>query len=293
MRRRDLFAASALAVGAGASAQAQSSTSSGAPQWENPVRKTLKEGKPVVGATITVPSPDIAARMATFGFDFLWIEMEHSGITLETARNMILATRGLPCVPFIRVPFNEIWLAKRALDIGAMGVLFPFTSTPELARAAVHACKYPPTGGRGSGGGLASLRWPAPEGYANFADRNVMVIVIIEEKRAVESIEEIAAVPGIDVMFIGANDLSYSYGYRGRKDAADYQAGVQRVLDAGRKHGIPVGWPAAAAEIPDLMKRGFRFFQGASELAMLAPGAQAYADAAGKKPAEQGERLLY
>jgi 2-keto-3-deoxy-L-rhamnonate aldolase RhmA len=289
MRRRDLLA-TGLAAGASVSA-AQSQTQPA--RWENPVRKTLKEGKPVVGATITVPSADIAARMATLGFDFLWIEMEHSGITLESARNMILATRGLPCVPFIRVPFNEIWLAKRALDIGAIGVLFPFTSTPELARAAVHACKYPPAGGRGSGGGLASLRWPAPEGYADFADRNAMVIVIIEEKQAVENIEEIAAVPGVDVLFIGANDLSFSYGYRGRKDAEDFKAGVRRVVEAGKKHGIPVGWPAAAAEIPDLMKQGFSFFQGASELAMLGPGAKAYTDATGKKSADAGDRPLY
>lgn len=291
MRRRDLFSAGLIAGGmASVGAQAQSAVSG---EWENPVRKTMKEGKPVVGATITVPSADVAARMATLGFDFLWIEMEHSGITLETARNMILATRGLPCVPFIRVPFNEIWLAKRALDIGAMGVMFPFTSTPDLARAAVHACKYPPVGGRGSGGGLASLRWPAPEGYANFADRNVMVIVIIEQRQAVENIEEIAAVPGVDVLFIGANDLSFSYGYRGRKDAPDYQAAVRRVLAAGKKNGIPVGWPAAAADIPELMKQGFSFFQGGSELAMIAAGAKAFTDATGKKPADAGERPLY
>src|ERR1700691_2286237 len=117
--------------------------------WENPVKKRLRDGLPVVAATITVANPDLAAHAATLGFDFLWIEMEHSPITLETLRNMVLATRGLPALPFARVPENEIWMAKRVLDAGVSGVICPFTSTPELARQAVAACRYPPEGRRG------------------------------------------------------------------------------------------------------------------------------------------------
>src|SRR2546430_6940408 len=98
--------------------------------WESPVKKRLRNGEPVLAATITVNSVDIAAHAACMGFDFLWIEMEHSPITLETLRNMVLATRGLPAVPFARVPVNEIWTAKRVLDAGVYGVMFPFTSTP-------------------------------------------------------------------------------------------------------------------------------------------------------------------
>ena len=142
------------------------------------------------------PSVEVAAQMSNYGFDLLWIEMEHSPITLETLRNMVLATRGLKAMPFARVPVNELWTAKRVLDAGALGVIFPFTSTVELAKQAVAACKYPPLGRRGAGPGLAMFRWPASEGYSDFADRNAMVIIIIEEKRAVEKIEEIAAVPG-------------------------------------------------------------------------------------------------
>lgn len=261
--------------------------------WENPVRTTLKSGKPVVAATITVPSADVAAQTARLGFDLLWIEMEHSAITLESARNMILATRGLPAMPFIRVPFNEIWLAKRALDIGAMGVIFPFTSTPELAKAAVEACKYPPLGKRGSGPGLATLRWPAPEGYADFADRNAMVVAIIEEKAAVERIDEIAAVPGLDVLFIGVNDLSYSYGFRGRQDEPALQAGIRRVVAAAKKNNLPVGRPGNAANIPGLIKEGFSFFQASSELGLIADGAKPILDVLGKKAAGSKERPLY
>src|SRR4029453_5564229 len=126
---------------------------------ENPVKKALKAGKVVVGATVTAANPDVAATLAGAGFDFLWIEMEHSPLTLESVRSMILDTRGLRAIPFTRVPVNELWTAKRALDIGSLGVIFPFTSTRELAEQAVKACKYPPQGLRGSGPAVASARW--------------------------------------------------------------------------------------------------------------------------------------
>ena len=123
-----------------AMAQYQTSASATAATiTENPVKKALKEGKVVIGATVTAANPDVAATLAGAGFDFLWIEMEHSPLTLETARSMILATRGLMAMPFIRVPVNEPWMAKRALDIGSLGVIFPFTSTRELAEQAVSA----------------------------------------------------------------------------------------------------------------------------------------------------------
>ncbi len=260
---------------------------------DNPVRKTLREGKPVVGLTVTVPSADIAAQGAALGFDFLWIEMEHSQITLETARTMILATRGTRTVPFIRVPVNERWMAKRALDAGALGVIFPFTSTPELARQAVAACKYPPAGNRGFGPGLASLRWPAPGGYADFADRNAMVIIIIEEARAVDNIDEILSVPGIDVVFIGNNDLAFSLGLRGRQDDPKIKEAIAKVVAAAKRRNLPVGRPGSAAQIPELMKQGFTFFQGGSELSFLGAGARPLLEALGKTGLDPKTRPLY
>ena len=262
-------------------------------QNENPVRATLREGKPVVGATITVANADVASQAAGLGFDFLWIEMEHSPITLETARNMILATRGQRALPFVRVPVNEIWTAKRALDAGALGVIFPFTSTPELARQAVAACKYPPQGRRGFGPGLASLRWPAPEGYANFADKNAMVVIIVEEASAVDKIEEIAAVAGIDVIFIGVNDLAFSLGLRGNMDHPKFTAAVDRIMAAAKKNGVPVGRPASPSQVPALMKQGFRFFQAASDLRMMVDGAKPILDALGKSAPDPKLRPLY
>jgi len=261
---------------------------------DNPVRVLLKAGQPAVGVTITVASPEVVAQAAGLGFDYLWIEMEHSPVTLETARNMILATRGLKAIPFIRVPVNELWTAKRALDIGALGVIFPFTSTPELARQAVAACKYPPLGRRGAGPGLATFRWPATEGYSNFADRNVMVIAIIEEKCAVKKIDEIAAVPGLDVLFIGVNDLSFSYGHRGRQDVAEVQEAIRKIVAVAKRNNIPVGRPAASAEaIARYRSEGFSFFQASSELGFMVAGARELLAPLGKTDAAAPRRPLY
>src|SRR6476646_7056181 len=113
-------------------------------EWQHPVRAKLAAGDTVLAATLVTGNLESAALIATLGFDFLWVEMEHSPITLETLRHIVLATRGLPAVPFARVPVNELWTAKRVLDAGVHGVMFPFTSTPEAARQAVAACRYPP-----------------------------------------------------------------------------------------------------------------------------------------------------
>ncbi len=264
------------------------------PGWENPVRKLLREGKPVIGLTLTAGCPEIAAQAANMGFDFLWIEMEHSPITLETARNMILAMRGLKAVPFTRVPVNELWTAKRVLDIGSLGVMFPFSSTPELARQAVAACKYPPEGLRGSGPGLAAFRWQSPEGYHAFANRNVMVVVIIEQGRAVEQIEEIAAIPGIDVLFIGTSDLSFSLGVGGQTDHPMVKEAVAKVVAAAKRNHVAVGRPAANAEaIAKGIDEGFLFFQAPSDMVVLAAGARALLQPFGKSGFDPKTQPLY
>src|SRR5712671_7448353 len=123
--------------------------------WCSPVRQRLQAGQPVFGVTITTPSVEAAAHAATLGFHFLWIEMEHSPITLETLRLIVLATRGLPAAVFARVPVVELWTAKRVLDQGVSGVIFPFSGTAEKAARAAAACRYPPLGKRGSGAGAA------------------------------------------------------------------------------------------------------------------------------------------
>src|SRR5689334_19168168 len=150
-------------------------------RWTNPVKDKLKRGEPVYGIVISINSVEVAAQAAAMGFDFLWLEMEHTPLSLDTVRNIVLATRGLPAVPFARPPINELWTAKRVLDAGVLGVIFPFTSTAELARQAVAACRYPPLGLRGSGADLAQFRWPAPGGYYDFADENALVVGVVED----------------------------------------------------------------------------------------------------------------
>ena len=245
------------------------------PKWINPVKKKLEAGQTVLATTITVNSVDVAAHAARLGFDFLWIEMEHSPVTLETLRNMVLATRGLPALPFARVPVNEIWAAKRVLDAGVFGVMFPFTSTPELARQAAAACRYPPVGCRGSGPVLAKFGWPEAESYHDCADANVMVIAIIEEARAVERIDEIAATPGVDVLFIGTSDLSFSLGLRGNQQHTKLDEAIAKIVEAGKKHGKFLGRPAGtAAKIAEYRKQGFQVFQTATEIGLMSEGAR-------------------
>jgi 2-keto-3-deoxy-L-rhamnonate aldolase RhmA len=261
---------------------------------ENPLKKMLAAGNYVIGTTVTVASAETAAQAASLGFDFLWIEMEHSPITLETLRNIVLATRGLKAVPIARVPVNELWTAKRVLDQGALGVIFPFCSTPELARQAVAACKYPPHGRRGSGPGLAAFRWPAPEGYHTFADNNVMVVVTIEEERAVEQVEEIAATPGVDVIFVGTSDLSFSMGLRGQSGHPRVQDALKRVVAAGKANHKFVGLPVKDADqIKKYSDWGFQWFQTTTELGLMARGAQQLLEPLGRATEALQKGLLY
>ena len=262
--------------------------------FENPLKRMLREGQAVIGATITVASPEIAAQVAALGFDFLWIEMEHSPITLETLRMMVLATRGLQAVPIARVPVNELWTAKRVLDAGALGVIFPFCSTPELAQQAAAACKYPPQGRRGSGPGLAAFRWPAPEGYHAFADNNVIVVVIIEEERAVENVEAIAATTGIDVIFVGTSDLSFSMGLRGQSGHARVQDALKRIVAAGKANHKFVGLPVRDSDqIKKYADQGFQWFQTPTELGLMARGARHLLDPLGRAVDAVQKGLLY
>jgi len=263
--------------------------------WENPVKQRLREGRPVIAATITVANPDVAAHTAALGFDFLWIEMEHSPITLETLRNMVLATRGLPALTFARVPVNELWTAKRVLDAGVSGVIFPFTSTPEVAAQAVAACRYPPHGRRGSGGALARFAWPDRDAaYPDSADQNVMVITIIEEAHAVERADEIAATPGVDALFIGTSDLSFSLGLRGDQDDPKLHAAIARVVEAAKRHGKPVGRPAATPRhIQQYIEQGFLLFQAPTELGFMAAGARCYLEPLDRSHAQRPTGALY
>jgi 2-keto-3-deoxy-L-rhamnonate aldolase RhmA len=255
-------------------------------RWTNPVKVKLKKGESVIGVVISVNNVDVAAHAAALGFDFLWMEMEHTPVNLETVRNIVLATRGLPAVPLARPPVNELWTAKRVLDTGVLGVIFPFTSTPQLARQAAASCRYPPKGLRGSGATLAQFRWPVPEGYYDFADENVLVVAVVEDVAGLSNIEEIATTPGIDVIFIGTSDLSFSLGLRGDQKHPRLAEAVATIVATGKKHGKFMGRPARTpAEIKRFQKQGFQFFMTATDLELMADGAAQLLAPFGLRPA--------
>jgi len=181
------------------------------------------------------------------------------------------------------------------LDAGVSGVIFPFTSTPELAAQAAAACRYPTTGRRGSGAVLARFTWPdGPDGYADSADENVVVIVIIEEARAVENVEAIAATPGIDVMFIGTSDLSFSLGLRGNQDHPVLHEAIAKIVAAAKKHGKVVGRPAATPEqVQKYMAQGFGLFQAPTDIGFMAAGARQYLEPLGRTPVVPKAKTIY
>ena len=256
-----------------------------------PVLARLRAGQPVFGATLTTPSVEAAAHLATLGFHFLWVEMEHSPITLETLRLMTLAARGLPAQVFARVPVNETWTAKRVLDQGVSGVIFPFTTTPELARRAAEACHYPPLGKRGCGAGAATRTWPEPGNYYDSADANVAVMCVVEEIAAVERIDEICAMPGVDIIFIGAWDLSFSMGLRGRQGDPEHVKAIEKIRDAALRHGKFLGRPAGTPEqVREYMEQGFRLFQCPTEIDLMARGARAILEPLGITGVPRDER---
>jgi 2-keto-3-deoxy-L-rhamnonate aldolase RhmA len=203
--------------------------------------------------------------------------MEHSPVTLESLRNIVLATRSLPAAVFARVPVVELWTAKRVMDQGVSGVIFPFASTPGKALTAASACRYPPLGRRGSGAGLAIATWPETDNYYDSADENIVTVIIIEEAEAVKNIEEIAATPGVDVLFIGTSDLSFSLGLRGRQDASELDEAIGKIVGAAKKHGKFLGRPAESPELISKFRgEGFQFFQAQTELGLMRLGAEAF-----------------
>jgi 2-keto-3-deoxy-L-rhamnonate aldolase RhmA len=245
------------------------------PTWVNPVRARLQAGQPVFAVTITTPSVEMAAHAATLGFHFLWVEMEHSPVTLESLRLMVLATRGLPAAVFARVPVIELWTAKRVLDQGVHGVIFPFTANAEKAALAAAACRYPPAGRRGSGAGTAIRTWPEPGHYYDSADQQIVTICVIEEAAALDEIDAIAATPGVDILFIGTSDLSFSLGLRGRQNEPELDRAIARIAEAAQRHGKFLGRPAATADqVRRHMDQGFLLFQLPTDVGLMELGAR-------------------
>ena len=252
------------------------SIATAATDWkDNRLRARLDAGDYVLGLTVTSSNLETAVLGAKLGFHFLWVEMEHSPVSLETLRGIVLATCGLEAAVLARVPLVALWTAKRVLDQGVRGVIFPFISDSEMARTAAHSCRYPPAGRRGSGAGLAVSTWFEPGNYYDSADRNVLTVCVIEEERALAHIDEIAATPGVDVLFIGVSDLSFSLGLRGRQNEPLLQEAIGKIRAAAQRHQKFLGRPAGSAEeVRRFHGEGFQFFQSVTDLGLMRLGAQ-------------------
>ena len=231
----------------------------------NTVKQKLMEGKPVRGGTITTSDPNIYCAMANSGFDFLWIEMQHSPLTYNEVARMIWACKDAPAIPFIRVPDATEGDIQKATDIGALGIVVPMVHTVKEAQDAVKYAKYPPRGRRSRGGGQYGALWGRD--YRETINDNIMIVIMIESPDGVRIVDQIAAVPGVDVVFVASGDLGSFTGWE-RSDPR-YKAMVTTIQDAtlkaGKKVGAPLAWYG---------RDGFSFFQGPSEGRLIRSGVQ-------------------
>jgi len=247
-------------------------TAAAQPDWRQPTgpvkiyntaKKKMMEGKPIIGGTVSSPDPNIYCAMASSGFDFLWIEMQHSPLTYSDVAKMIWACRGAPAIPFIRVPDATESDIQKATDIGALGIIVPTVDTVEKTQAAVKWSKYPPAGRRSMGAGQYGPLWG--NDYRQTANDNMMVVIMIETPLGVANAKEIAAVPGVDVIFAASTDLG---NFSGTKQGdTRYEDMVTTIHDTVLKAGLKLGGPLMWKNRP-----GFTFFQGPGETALIKAG---------------------
>ena len=186
---------------------------------QNRFKQRLGEGQPVFGAFVTQPSVGVVQLLAASGLDWLMIDLEHGMIDVPSMHAMVAATGGTACTPLVRTPLDDHGLIEHALDAGAHGLVFPTISTKEAAAASVAAMHYPPDGHRGWGPFYACARWGlSPVDYYQAAKEQLLNVILIEQVEALAHLDEILAVPGIDVASIAPGDLSVSVGYPGQRD---------------------------------------------------------------------------
>ncbi|HCJ67171.1 MAG TPA: 2-dehydro-3-deoxyglucarate aldolase [Elusimicrobia bacterium] len=224
----------------------------------NRLKRDLAAGKVCLGATITIHSPVVAEIMSHIGFDWLWFETEHSTLNLDNVLGMLQTTNGTDISTAIRVPWNDKTMIKQALDTGTDVLIIPLVNTAEEAEYAVKAIKYPPWGERGAGLARAQCYGLHMGEYMQTANEEVMTIIMIEHIKAVENIEKILKVKGIDSVMIGALDLSGSMGILGQTDNPKVEDAIQKVLKASKQANVPCGIITVAPEqTNERIKQGF------------------------------------
>ena len=238
----------------------------------NTVKQKLADGGRVVGVTVATADPDIYCAVANAGFDFVWIEMQHSPLTFTDSARMIWACRDAPAIPFIRVPTATEGDIQKATDIGALGIIVPMVDDIDEIRNAVTYAHYPPMGKRSQGGG--QYRSLYGDDYRAAANENIMVVAMIEQPAGVEIVEQVANVDGVDVVFVASSDLGSFTGLP--QGNPEYEALVTRVKDAtlsaGRAVGGPLSWMNERAE--------YAFFQAPSTTSLVATGARGVLESA-------------
>jgi 2-keto-3-deoxy-L-rhamnonate aldolase RhmA len=249
------------------------------PQLINPAKVRLSQGELAIGMGVRgLRTVEVARVMKTAGYDFLFIDLEHGPTSVETAYSISVAALDAGIAPLIRVPHGELALGTRCLDGGGLGVVIPHVDTVEEARAMVDAFKFGPIGHRSIGGGYPHF------GFASVGAKDVvtalndatLVVAMLETPRAIENAEQIAAVPGIDVLLLGTNDLCLELGIPGQLEHERVVNAIDAVVRLCQKHGK---WPGLGGVYgKDLVKRyisrGMRFVLAGNDLGMLLAAAQ-------------------
>jgi 4-hydroxy-2-oxoheptanedioate aldolase len=245
----------------------------------NAVKRALKAGQPAVGTWLSLGSITAARFMARSGFAWLTVDIEHSLVDWETATHMFASIADAGCVALARVPSNRHDHIKRVLDNGAQGIVVPMVNSRQEAEDAVAAALYPPTGNRSVGGSVHALNFgTTASDYFARANDELLLVLQCEHIRSVEDADAIFAVPGIDAIFVGPNDLAASMRSKeGRPPSAEAtQQAMAHILATCKKHGVPAGLHCGSAdEVNQRIEEGWQFLAIGSELKMMLDGAAA------------------
>ncbi|MDX1943813.1 MAG: aldolase/citrate lyase family protein [Pirellulaceae bacterium] len=236
----------------------------------NYVKHQLHAGRSSIGTFVFEFNTTGIGRLAAgAGAEFAIFDMEHTGWSLETIRMLMATTRATEIIPLVRIPATEYHFVARVLDVGALGIMIPMCDSAAQARTLVQSAKYPPVGRRGAAFGVAHDDYAGGDITLKMRSANdeTLLIAQIETATGLENADEIAAVAGIDVLWIGHFDLSNSLGIPGQFDHPRFQEAVTRVLAACRKHGKAPGFLATdVAGGQSLLEQGFRMLAYGGDL---------------------------
>ncbi len=243
----------------------------------NPFRQLIKSAgsHPPIGTWIMSASPIVAEAVGHAGFDWAVVDMEHTPLDMMEVVQMLQALSATRLVPVVRVPWNDAVMVKRVLDAGATTVLFPFVENAEEARRAVAATRYPPEGVRGMAGMSRASKFGTLPNYLKTANAGIGVIVQIETRAAVQQLEAIADVPGVDALFIGPADLSASLGLPGEHAHPQVLELMSHAVQRAKAVGKPIGTLGGSPEmVAQYRAYGFDYMALSSDLGLLMRGAQ-------------------